>query len=49
MGVAESESRRGAVRIKRFWLNLNPAKTNQLLPNLNLEKRLLGLNGRGQI
>ena len=44
MVVAESESQRGAVRIKRFWLNLNPSETKQLWPNLNLKERLLRLN-----
>ena len=49
MIMAEFESQRKAVKIKRSRLNLNPNGTKWLWPNLNLGQRLLGLNGRGRI
>ena len=48
MVMAESKSRRKAVRTKRSWPNLNLGKTKKSWPNLSLGERLV-LNGRGRI
>ena len=45
--MANSKSQSEAFRIKQSWPNLNLSETKQSCLNLNLEERLLGLNGHG--
>ena len=43
----EFESRKEAAWIEQSSPNLNPSETKRSWLNLDLEERLLGLNGRG--